>query len=177
MQGNDNMIKEFENTFIDCINKFQSKRSDLKGKAINAYMKEKSDINKFCLLVGKEIIESKKKYYEENIFFKDPLRNNLVKVLNDALKKNFEYKNFISELCNVSKIIEFIYKISELYSKLFDDNKNEKLFEYFVKFLFRKRYDENLINKIGNIYEFNSFSKITYNDFIQMISSSYMKKK
>ena len=176
MQGNDNMIKEFENTFIECINKFQSKRSDLKGKATNAYMKEKSDINKFCLLVGKEIIESKKKYYEENIFFKDPLRNNLVKVLNDALKKNFEYKNFISELCNVSKIIEFIYKISELYSKLFDDNKNEKLFEYFVKFLFRKRYDENLINKIGNIYEFNSFSKITYNDFIQMISSSYMKK-
>ena len=59
MQGNDNMIKEFENTFIDCINKFQSKRSDLKGKATNAYMKEKSDLNKFCLLVGKEIIESK----------------------------------------------------------------------------------------------------------------------
>ena len=175
MQDNDDLINSFEKYFIEYINSFKCNRSSLYSRALNAYLKDKSPTKKFCTLIAKEIIEDKNKYYTENYFFNISLRNNLIKIIYDAMKTDLEYPNFISELCKISKVIEFIYKISKSYSEIFHNNKNDILYDYFIRFLFRKKYDENLINKIGNLYGF-TLNRIKFEDFIQKISSQYINE-
>ena len=65
------------------------------------------------------------------------------------------------------------YKIYKFYWELFINIQNDITYDYFIKFLFRQKYDENLINKIGNICGFE-LNKTKFEDFIQKISSQYI---
>ena len=49
-----------------------------------------------------------------------------------------KYQDFVNKLCNISKVIDFIYKISKLYSEIFDNNNNELLYEFFKNFFSQK---------------------------------------
>ena len=97
--------------------------------------------------IGREIFEEDK-LYEEDIIFKGELRNNLIELVNIGIKKDLDLEELIDRLCDLSPVIDFIYKFSDLCHKFFDDLRT---FELFVILFFKKNYIPNNFTKFEKI--------------------------
>jgi len=150
MEEQMNIFDDFIVNYKNYIEKFESFKSEKKPKykkVTLAYLNEKSETKKFCLLLAKEIIEDNNIIYNEQILFNGKLREEVIKVINEGIKSNIELNDFIFKLLKISKVIENLSKVVEIYSgkKGYNDADNIILF---TVFFFKKNLKNILILKI-----------------------------
>lgn len=138
----DRKLNEYEKNFIEYIESFKSRRKKLYDKVTIASINEKSETKKFCSLIGREIYEDN---YNESVLFNGDLKANMMELIDEGIKNNMDLNEFISKLCNLSPIIDFIYHFSELYCHLFYSENISKIYDFFVVFMFKKNMKKIMI--------------------------------
>lgn len=164
-------LKEYKNNFVEYVGIFKSKRIRLYDKAYKAYLLEKSESKKLCTILGREIFEEDK-FYEEDIIFKGELRDNLIELVNIGIKNDLDLEELIHRLCDLSPIIDFIFKFSELCHKLFDDLRT---YELFIILFFQKNYIPNNFTKFEKIGIQSKLKNLSFISLINNIKMTYKK--
>ena len=133
---------EFEDNFRKYIQLSNpSTKKPFYNQVTEAYFKEKSNSKKICILIGREIIESKNKLYEEEILFNGEIKEKIIYLINNVIKNDENEDTFISKLLNISKILRLIYETNIIYCRI-EKIKNMDIYLYFNCFLFRKKFQK-----------------------------------
>ena len=161
-------VKELKEAYITYLNSFKG-RQNLYSRAMSAIINTNSKTKKLCLTIIREIFEDQNNVC--NVFLNDiEISNKLLELLKKVIKDEIEFDQFISEFFGLSKVFEFIYKISQLYY-----GKEDYWGECIHLFLFKKRFKNEYLNNNSFMIEKKNI-KITYDNFIKNIKDKYINK-
>lgn len=171
----ENIYQIFENNFRNCLER-ETGRKNLFLRCIRALANAKSDKTKLLILFGKIILDENFKYNKELILGNENITNSVIKVINEAWSINLDDECFKDKLFNLSKIIDFFYKISKLYTDLFSNE--TKLCEIFTSLLFERKYNEDIndyINSFRILVTNNKIEKLKYEELLSYVEKNYDK--
>ena len=167
-------IKELKEICITYLERFNNKRKFL-SQISNAIDKVNSNTKKLCFSIIKEIFENENNPYY--LFLDDKeVSNKIIKLLKKGIEEEIAFNNFKTELFDLSIDIEFIYKLSELYSNCFSKNADDYWGEYLNFFIFEKKFKIEYINKV--LYHIGiEDNEKDYKNFLMKIKNKYDNKK
>ena len=162
-------LKNLKEIFISYLKNI-SGRKNLYSRAMSAIINSNSKTKKLCLAITREIFED-----ENNacyLFLNDKeISNKLLNLLKNGIEIEIKFDHFISEFFSLSKVFEFVFKISKAYSR-----KEDYWGECIELFLFKKKFKSDYINNILFMFGKNKIN-ITYDDFFEKIKDNYDNTK
>jgi len=136
-------VKELKEAYITYLNSING-RKNLYSRAMSEIINANSKTKKLSLTIIREIFEDKNNIC--CLFLNDKeISIKLIELLRKGIQEEIEFHKFISKFVNLSKALEFIYKISELYC-----GKEDFWGECIHLFLFKKQFKNEYLN--GNSF-------------------------
>ena len=166
----ENIYQIFQNNFRNFLER-EPGRKNLFNRCTRALANAKTDRTKLLILFGQVILNDRFEYNKEVILNDEKITNSVIKLINEESDDEFKKKFF-----NLSKTIDFFYKIAKLYVDLFS-NEN-KLHEIFTSLLFKTKYDKDendYVNSNRICLTNNIIEKFKYEEILSYIDKNYDK--
>ena len=174
----EDIYETFKINFLNCLKAEKSGRKNLLSRCSSALSNTKSNLQKLLLLFGQVMFRNENDYDKELIVNDKNVTESAIKLINDALSGRVNENDFFSQFINLSKTINFFYRVSELYAKIFLIE--NAYHEVFSSLIFKKKYQKDktdYINSISILISGVNKEKYKYEELLDYINKNYNNEK
>ena len=174
----EDIYETFKINFLNCLKAEKSRRKNLLSRCSCALSNTKSNLKKLLLLFGQVMFRNENDYDKELIVNDKNVTESAIKLINDALSGRVNENDFFSQFINLSKTINFFYRVSELYAKIFLIE--NAYHEVFSSLIFKKKYQKDktdYINSISILISGVNKEKYKYEELLDYINKNYNNEK
>ena len=174
----EDIYETFKINFLNCLKAEKSGRKNLLSRCSCALSNTKSNLKKLLLLFGQVMFRNENDYDKELIVNDKNVTESAIKLINDALSGRVNENDFFSQFINLSKTINFFYRVSELYAKIFLIE--NAYHEVFSSLIFKKKYQKDktdYINSISILISGVNKEKYKYEELLDYINKNYNNEK
>ena len=174
----EDIYETFKINFLNCLKAEKSRRKNLLSRCSSALSNTKSNLKKLLLLFGQVMFRNENDYDKELIVNDKNVTEPAIKLINDALSGRVNENDFFSQFINLSKTINFFYRVSELYAKIFLIE--NAYHEVFSSLIFKKKYQKDktdYINSISILISGVNKEKYKYEELLDYINKNYNNEK
>ena len=174
----EDIYETFKINFLNCLKAEKSRRKNLLSRCSSALSNTKSNLKKLLLLFGQVMFRNENDYDKELIVNDKNVTESAIKLINDALSGRVNENDFFSQFINLSKTINFFYRVSELYAKIFLIE--NAYHEVFSSLIFKKKYQKDktdYINSISILISGVNKEKYKYEELLDYINKNYNNEK
>ena len=174
----EDIYETFKINFLNCLKAEKSRRKNLLSRCSCALSNTKSNLKKLLLLFGQVMFRNENDYDKELIVNDKNITESAIKLINDALSGRVNENDFFSQFINLSKTINFFYRVSELYAKIFLIE--NAYHEVFSSLIFKKKYQKDktdYINSISILISGVNKEKYKYEELLDYINKNYNNEK
>ena len=174
----EDIYETFKINLLNCLKAEKSGRKNLLNRCTCALSNTKSNLKKLLLLFGQVMFRNENDYDKELIVNDKNITESAIKLINDALSGRVNENDFFSQFINLSKTINFFYRVSELYAKIFLIE--NAYHEVFSSLIFKKKYQKDktdYINSISILISGVNKEKYKYEELLDYINKNYNNEK